>query len=587
VSPSGTHWDLSDLFVSVDGDLPVQALNDLEQAVAAVEAARPRLTNDITVQDWLPILDALEQAGIRQRRLAGYAFLRFAEDTGNQTALSLQNRVTQLMATSENRLNFLEHWFKELPDDTAQRLIDASGDRRYYLQTLRRFKPFTLSEAEEKIINLKDVNGISALLNLYDIITNAFTYTLTVDGESKTLTLDELTSYVRDPRPEIRAAVYEEMYRVYMAHRTELAQIYANRVSDWRSEMIDLRGFREPISATNIMNDIPDAVVDTLLSVCRQNAAVYQRYFRLKAKWLGLEKLRRCDIYAPLARADKGFTLEQTRELVTSCYHGFSPVLGEAAERVLNSGHVDYLPRPGKRGGAFCYSCLPELAPWVLTNFSGRPRDVSTMAHELGHAIHAVLASGHSVLAFDAPSPLAETASVFGEMLLSDKLLAEETDPAVRREMLATMVDDSYATVMRQAYFVMFERDAHRLAADGRTADELAEQYLMNLREQFGDAVELADEFRWEWILIQHIYHMPFYCYSYSFGQLLVLALYQRYRMEGESFKPRYLKILSYGGSASPEAILTEAGVDITSPSFWQGGFDYLSGLIDQVEGMD
>lgn len=583
----GEHWDLSELFDSANGELPVQALTDLEKAVLAVESFRPRLSPDITSSDWQGLLGALEVAADLERRLGGYAFLRFAENTSDPTALSQQNRVTQLLATVENRLNFLEHWFKELSDEAARRLIDESGDRRYFLETLRRFKPYTLSEAEEKIITLKDVNGVEALLSLYDIITNAFSYRLTIDGETQTLTQDELTAHVRDSRPDIRAATYQEMYRVYTEHRTELAQIYASRVGDWHSEMIDLRGFPEAISATNTMNDLPDQVVDTLLAVCRKNASLYQRYFGLKAKWLGVERLRRYDIYAPLAQSDSRYTLDEARGLVLECFRGFSPVLENAARQVLDAVHLDALPREGKRGGAFCYACVPELPPWVLTNFSGRARDVSTLAHELGHAIHAVLASGHSVLSFDVTAPLAETASVFAEMLLSDKLQAEESNPDVRRDMLITMLDDCYATVMRQAFFVMFERDAHRLVSEGRTADELAEQYLMNLREQFGDSVEIADEFRWEWLIIQHIYHMPFYCYAYSFGLLLVLALYQRYRLEGEAFKPRYLKILSYGGSASPMAILSEAGFDITSASFWQSGFDYLSSLIDQLEGMD
>jgi oligoendopeptidase F len=241
-------------------------------------------------------------------------------------------------------------------------------------------------------------------------------------------------------------------------------------------------------------------------------------------------------------------------------------------------------PRPNKRSGAFCYAVLPELAPWVLTNFSGRGRDVSTLAHELGHAIHAVLAADHSVLTFDAADPLAETASVFGEMLLSEKLLAAEQDPAVRRDMLAAMVDDAYVTVQRQAYLTLFEQKAHRLFVEGKTADELAEHYWENLTEQFGDAVELSDEFRWEWTLVPHIYHTPFYTYAYSFAQLLVLALYQCYCLEGEAFKPKYLKILSYGGSASPATILAEAGFDMASRDFWQGGFDYIASLIERLE---
>jgi oligoendopeptidase F len=577
------RWNLGDLIAEADGEQLDPAMLCLEQALARLESYRSQLSAEISTSDWLRTLDALEKAVILPRRLGPYAFLKFAEDTSNQSTLSLQNRVNQLLATADNRLTFLEHWFKALPDEAAQQLIEASGDRRYFLESWRRLKPFTLSEPEEKIITLKDVNGVEALVTLYDIITNALVFTLEVDGERKILTESQVAAYVRDPRPEVRAAAYKEMYRVYMDQRTVLAQIYSHRVGDWHSEMIDLRGFPGPISARNTMNDLPDPVVETLLAVCRKNAVLFQRYFQLKATWLKQDHLRRYDIYAPLAPSVRRYPLEQAMDMVLNCLRGFSPVMADAARRVLETGHLDAEPRPDKRGGAFCYAALPELAPWVLANFAGRGRDVSTLAHELGHAIHAILAAGHSVLTFDAAAPLAETASVFGEMLLSEKLLAEERDPAVRREILATMVDDAYATVLRQAYFTVFEQDAHRLLAEGKTADELAEHYRQNLAEQFGDAVEVTDEFRWEWTLIQHIYHMPFYCYAYSFGQLLVLALYQRYRLEGEAFIPRYLKILSYGGSASPTAILSEAGFDITSPAFWQGGFDYIASLIDRL----
>ncbi len=209
------------------------------------------------------------------------------------------------------------------------------------------------------------------------------------------------------------------------------------------------------------------------------------------------------------------------------------------------------------------------------------------MAHELGHAVHFSLAGDHSVLTFHPSLPLAETASVFGEMLLTDRLLREEKDVAVRRDLLATALDDAYATVLRQAYFALFEREAHELVNNSYTTDQLCERYLENLRDQFGDAVELSDEFRWEWISIPHIYHVPFYVYAYSFGQLLVLALYQRYRAEGDAFKPAYLKILSYGGAESPQRVLSEAGIDITSPAFWQGGFDVIAGMIDELEAIE
>lgn len=580
----GTRWDLTELSGRAGVGGVEQSITRLEESVAALEALRPRLSTDISAESFVQALDTYETIAHLQRRLGAYAFLRFAEDTQDQTALTLQHRMNQLLAAAESRVTFFELWFKGLPDDAAERWIAVSGDRRYFLESWRRLKPFTLSEPEERVITLKDVNGIEALLTLYDMITNAFAFTLEVDGERKTMTEDQLTAYVRDPRPEVRAAAYEELYRVYTGQRAVLAQIYAHRVADWRAELMDLRGFATPIAARNTMNDIPDPVVETLLSVCRKNAWLFQRYFRLKARWLGIKRLRRYDIYAPLAPAAKRYTLPQAMDLVLGCFRAFSPVLADAAQRVLDANHLDSELRPNKRGGAFCYAAVPELAPWVLANFSGRQRDVSTLAHELGHAIHAVLAEGHSVLTFDAAPPLSETASVFAEMLLSERLLQGEQDAAVRREILATMVDDAYATVQRQAYFTLFEQDAHRLLAEDKTAEELAEHYWQHLAEHFGDAVQVADDFRWEWILIPHIYHTPFYTYAYSFGQLLVLALYQRYRLEGEAFKPKYLKILSYGGSASPVTILTEAGFDIATPAFWQGGFDYIASLIEQLE---
>jgi oligoendopeptidase F len=233
--------------------------------------------------------------------------------------------------------------------------------------------------------------------------------------------------------------------------------------------------------------------------------------------------------------------------------------------------------------GAFCSTAAPDITPWVLVNYQGRPDDVATLAHELGHAIHSQLAAEHSLFTFHSSLPLAETASTFGEMMLVDRLLASDQDPSVRQSLLFRQVDDAYATVMRQAQFAIFERQAHEMVQHGATVDELSDAYLENLKHQFGEAVEVSDEFRWEWVSIPHIYHTPFYVYAYTFGQLLVLSLYQQYKVEGEAFKPRYLSLLSAGGSKSPAQILTDAGIDMHSASFWQGGFDVIQGLIGQL----
>jgi oligoendopeptidase F len=373
------------------------------------------------------------------------------------------------------------------------------------------------------------------------------------------------------------------LYRVYGDNSTILAQIYSHRVRDWHAEGVELRGYASPIAARNVGNNLPNPVVDTLLSVCRENAAIFQRYFRLKAGWLGLEKLRRYDIYAPLAGSDKQYDFTQAAEMVLDSYREFSPQVADLAMRVFKENHIDSQARPGKRGGAFCYAALPELTPWVLINYDGTPRNVATLAHELGHAVHAMLAAGHSVSTFHASLPLAETASVFAEMQLTQRLIRQEKDPAVRRDLLAHAIDDAYVTVIRQAYFAIFEREAHRLIVEGKSFEEVAAAYMSNLVEQFGDSVELADEFKWEWLSISHIYNDPFYTYAYSFGQLLVLALYQQYRLEGAAFIPRYLRILTHGGSEAPAKILREAGLEIDTAAFWQGGFDVLNDMITEL----
>jgi len=272
--------------------------------------------------------------------------------------------------------------------------------------------------------------------------------------------------------------------------------------------------------------------------------------------------------------------------MVLDAYQAFDPKFAEMAERVFSQNHLDSEVRKGKRGGAFCWPSSPDLTPWVMLNYQGKADDVSTMAHELGHAVHSMLAADHSIFTFHSNLPLAETASTFGEMVLVDHMLKHETDESVRRDILFGQVDGAYATIMRQAYFALFERQAHEMIQKGASVDELAEAYLQNLKDQFGDAVDVSDEFKWEWVSIPHIYDVPFYVYAYTFGQLLVLSLYQQYKQEGESFIPRYTKILSTGGSKAPVQVLSEAGIDIFDARFWQGGFDVLAGLIGELEAL-
>ena len=581
------RWSLEDLFPALDAPEIEKARDTLNAMLDDFETYRDKLSTDLDEQVFLAILNDYEKAKRVLSRLGAFGSLRFSEDTQDQAAQTFQAQMQQLAAQADNRMMFFTLWWKGLEDDQAKRLLDVSGDYRYWLEALRLHKPYTLTEAEEKIVNIKDVNGPRALVTLYQSITNRYVFPLEVDGEVKELTRGELGVYVRHPDPNLRAAAYQALHHVYDKDAPILGQIYQFIARDWRSEGIDLRGYASPISIRNLANDVPNEVVATLLDVCRENAPLFHRFFKLKAKWIGMDRLRRYDVYAPVVKTEKTFTFSQAVDMVMESFQEFDPRVAELALKVFDERHYDSEVRKGKRSGAFCATVSPDLTPWVLQSYQGKPEDVATMAHEMGHAVHSLLANHHTALTQNSSLPLAETASTFGEMLLVDKLLAMDPDPEVQRDLLFRQMDDAYATIMRQAYFAMFEVDAHEHISKGAQVDELSELYLENLKGQFGDSLELSDDFRLEWVEVPHFYFAPFYVYAYTFGQLLVLSLYQRFLEQGDTFKPGYLELLAAGGSESPESILTRAGFDIRSSTFWQGGFDVLKTALERLEAIE
>jgi len=577
------QWSLQELFPSSDGPEMLRTFKELDRRVAALEKKRKQLTPRIASAAFLAWLKDLEGVRSLARRVASYAELWFSENTQDTAAMTFYGNTEQRLAELENRLLFFSTWWKELPKDAAQRLLARSGPYRYFLEQVRRFRPHTLPEGEEKVVNLKNATGSRALVNLYNSITNRYQFEMEVDGAKQKLTRGELSVYFRSARPEQREAAYRSLYEVYGRDGAILGQIYSNLVRDWRSENVKLRKFSTPIAARNLANDLPDKIVRLLLDVCQSNAAVFQRFFAFKARTLGLTRLRRYDIYAPVATSEKKYEFGEAWALVRKSFERFDPSFADLAGKVLREHHLDAGVRPGKRDGAFCLSALPTLTPWVLTNYQSRVYDLATLSHELGHAVHSLLASGNPLMTFEPSLPLAETASTFSEMLLVESLLKEEKDEAVRRDLLFHQMDDSYATILRQAFFALFEVEAHELIGKGASTEELSKRYYANLEKQFGDAVEVSEDFRWEWVAIPHIYEVPFYVYAYAFGQLLVLALFHQYQTEGSSFVPRFVRILSAGGSASPAKILSRAGIRIEKESFWQGGFDLLAQQLDQL----
>ena len=581
------RWSLVDLIAASSGPKMDAVFDDLDDAIGALEARRDDLSPTMSTEAFTELLRLVERVAYRANQLLGYSTLWLAESTSDQKALAFRSRVGQSLAQAQNRALFFDLWWKALDAAAAERLAAAAGDIRYYLEALRRFAPYTLKEGEEQVLNTKDVNGISGIKTLYEMITYALTFDMEIDGEVKPLTRTELMVHARSADSERRKAAYDALFSTFTQHKDILGQMYQYVVGDWVQENVTLRKMASPMVGRNLANDIPEEVVNVLIETCRENVSLYKRFFRLKAKWLGVPKLRRVDVYAPLRTAEIEYPFADGVRFILETMGSFSPTLADLAERVLSENHLDSEPRVGKDTGAFNYGVVPDRTPWVLVNYNGRADDVSTLGHELGHAVHSMMASDHSVLTCHSSLPLAETASNFVEILLLSRWLDEVEDDDARRALMAKYVDDSYGSVLRQIYFVIFERDIHeRLLAGSMTADEIAERYMDTLTEQFDGVMDVEDYFRWEWIAIPHIYDRPFYCYAYTFGLLLVLALYQQYRNEGDAFVPRYLKILEYGGSKAPMEILDEAGFDVRTKAFWQGGFDVIADMVDQLEAM-
>jgi oligoendopeptidase F len=580
-------WNLSELVTDPYSPSFKDKLQEIESKVKEFEKNKNNLTSDISEQNFMAMLHSLEEISEKFGIVSGYASLEYSSDTQSDKITSLLTKMRQFGAEIDNSTLFFDQWWKkQLDEKNAQRLMQHSGELHEFLRHKRTLARYSLSEPEEKIINTLDVTGHSALVKIYDKITNAFQFTIKIDGKTRIYTREELTQLVRSPKAKTREIAYKSLLSQFDKNKGVLGEIYQNIVLNWKDECIQIRGYASPISVRNIGNDIDDKTVKSLISVCRNNADVFRKFFSLKGRILKVKKLRRYDLYAPIQkREEKKYTYDKAVKIVLQTLDSFSPTLGGFAKKVFTEDHVDSQIRVGKRSGAFCSTITPKITPFVLLNFKGRTNDVFTMAHELGHAIHSMAASDKSIFIQEAPLPLAETASTFSEMLLFDKILNQVSDEEQQAN-LVEHIDDLYATVGRQAYFTIFEIDAHQRIGESATVQDISDEYLKTLKEQFGASLSISPDFAVEWTCIPHFFHSPFYCYSYSFGNLLSLSLFQRYRKEGQSFASTYVKILAAGGAQKPEELLKEYDIDISSEKFWQEGFEYIKSQTRRLESL-
>jgi oligoendopeptidase F len=581
-------WNTALLYPAPDSPELETELSSFEPIAAAF---RERYFEKVAGLDDRGILAAVreyEEMQVRMSRPFCYAHLLFAADSRNDTNRALSQRCSELGSRLSQQLLFFDLELMHVDDERFDALckLPEAANYVHFLQGIRKFRPYTLKENEERLLTRKNLTGVNAFTKLFDELSASLTYRMELDGEERDFTGEELLALLHHTSPDVRYRAMTTFLEKHGEHGIVFSSVFNNMALDHGQEM-ELRGYSNPIQPTNIGNEIPDEAVEHLMAVTEANYGLAREYFSLKARMLGMDRIRNCDVYAPVAEAERKYTFDEARAMVVESYSTFDQEVGRIVGAFFTDRRVDVLPRPGKSGGAFAMGISPEAPPFLLLNYTGTLRDLATIAHEAGHGLHFVLAQKQSMLNYHAPLPLAETASVFGEMLLTRMLLDREKDPAVRKSLLCAKIEDIIATTFRQTVLTRFELRLHNERKNGLlTNDRVAEIWLEENGKLFGDTVEMIPAYRWGWSYISHFIHARFYCYSYTFAELLVLALFQRYREEGDSFKPGYRRLLESGGALSPADTARLAGIDITEGGFWQKGYDFLGGLIGELKGI-
>jgi oligoendopeptidase F len=590
IDPENLRWDLSPLYVSVDDPA---LRRDLAAAQAEAEAFRATYRGRVID----PTVAAGELAAALERYAALqllalrpylYAQLLFSGDSNESQHLRLLAEVREAWQKIGETILFFELELLRLPDDAFGRLRAAPEVARYghHLDTLRAHAPYTLSEEVEQALKRKDLTGKEAFVQLFDELSASLRYRFRMPGEEaeREVAGEELLALLYHPDRELRERSFATYLDTHGEQALVLTACFNNLILDHGKE-VELRGYPDRMTPTCLSSETAPEMVEQMLAVSEAHYGLAREYFAIKRQLLGYEVLKNTDLYAPLTGAERSFPFAEGWALVQAACAGFHPELAAAVAGLPAAGRLDLLPRPGKSGGAFCMGLYPGADPYVLLNYTGTLRDVTTLAHELGHAAHYVLAGGQNLYHYHPPLPLAETASVFGEMLVTRYLLDREGARRVRIALLCAKLEEIIATTFRQAMLTRFEQAAHARRLDGLlSADDLCALWVEENARLFGDAVEMIPAYRWGWSYISHFIHARFYCFSYVFGELLVLALYRRHQAEGAAFAPRYLDLLRAGGSAPPEELLRPLGIDLADPEFWAGGYAVVREMVAELK---
>lgn len=581
-------WDLSDLYSAID-DPAIQSDHERLLARAAEFESRYKgrlAAADCSAATLRAALDEYE-AIIRARlRPGAYSSLLFSADTSDPVRGALLQQVRSQGTAISIHMLFVPLEIGKMPAETFQALVEdpALYAYRHYLEQTRATAAHHLSEPEERISEELANTGSRAFTRLFSEVTSRATFRVKIGDEIKEMPQSQALALLYESDRTLRVAAGEALTATLKEQAHVLTFIF-NNVLQHHATTDRLRGYEYPEQSRHLDNELSPEVVKNVVDVVVENFSVVADYYALKRELLELEELDHVDRYAPIESETPTVTFPEAREIVLEAFGDFSPAMRELTEPFFTRNWIDAEVRPGKRGGAFCSYVTPELHPYVFMNYADRPRDVMTLAHELGHALHGVLARKQHILDFYPSLPLAETASVFGEMLVFERLQQRLENPKQRLSLLCGKLEDSMATAFRQISLYRFEQEAHR--ARREQGEQTTEQYnaiwQRVVQEMFGDSVRLGEDHAWWWLYIPHFINSPFYVYAYACGELLVLSLYARYKREGAPFIEQYFDFLAAGGSRTPEELLSALGIDPLQKEFWQGGVDLIRDMVAQA----
>jgi oligoendopeptidase F len=577
------RWDLSDLYASpTDPKIEATLARSLERAKAFEAKYKGRVAS-LDPHDFAAMMRELEEDEDAAAKPEVYAYLLHSQDTKNPAAGRLLARVREAGAERGSHGVFFALELAQTSDEQAARLY-ADKESAQYTHTVeeaRKFRPHQLSEPEERVLTDYSPVGNSAWTRLFEELCSG----IRVDLNGRQMALEEALTQLREPDREIRRRASGAITVALGGDIRTRAYIF-NVILQEKAIDDRLRKFPSWISSRNLANETSDEAVQALVEAVTGRYDICVRYYRVKRQLMGVGDLHEWDRYAPLQEASRDVSWEEAREVVLGAYHRFSKKAGALVEDFFKHGWIDAPVVPGKAGGAYCMPVTPKHHPYVMLNFTGKLRDVTVLAHELGHGLHDRLASKQHIFDFHPPLTLAETASVFGEALTFDAVMAEEKDPKVRLALLCSQCEDAFSTVFRQVAFNRYEDACHTARrAEGELAvEQLGELYQSMLQPMFGDALVLTEEHKVWWSYIEHFLHTPGYVYAYAFGNLLALSVYQRFLEKGPSFVDDYLDFLAAGGSVRPDELVRRLGMDITNPDFWDAGLRTLDGMVTEVE---